>query len=121
MSFTSEVSAFIDTLGPFYESVVEDEDNQTSKKLENQTYSDRTTLPLEHIDGPNTEIKESSLEIMRKEGNSELQNSELVEFRNGDRHIDKTFDETSEYNQQNQGNNEENTLQINIKSPKTHY
>ena len=112
MSFTSEVSSFIDTLGPFYESVLEDEDNLTSRKLENQTSSDRTMLPLDHIDGPNTEIKESGVETVTKEGNSELQNSELVEFRNDDRHIDKSFDETSEYNQLDQGSNEQNTLHI---------
>ena len=110
MSFTSEVSAFIDTLGPFYESVIEDEDNQTSRILKNQTSSDPTRLSLEHTDGPNAEIKVSSLEIDRKEGNRELQNSKSLEFRNDDGHIDQEVEEHSEYNQLNQGSNQKKII-----------
>ena len=39
MSFTSEVSAFIETLGPFYEPVDEDEENQTSIRLKSSSSS----------------------------------------------------------------------------------
>ena len=35
MSFTSEVSEFMETLGPFYEPVEEDEENEISKRLAN--------------------------------------------------------------------------------------
>ena len=110
MSFTSEVSAFIDTLGPFYESVIEDEDNQTSRILKTQTSSDPNRFSLDHADGPNDEV--SSLKIGRKEGNSEIQNCKLLELRNDDGHIDQAVDENSEYNQINQGSNEENTFKI---------
>ena len=35
MSFTSEVSAFMETLGPFYEPVEEDEENQEDDEVYN--------------------------------------------------------------------------------------
>ena len=48
MSFTSEVSAFMDTLGPFYESVdKEDELNQISS---HQGKPNSDNLPLEYAD-----------------------------------------------------------------------
>ena len=48
MSFTSEVSAFMDTLGPFYESVEkEEEENQNNH---NRNESKASNLPIEYAD-----------------------------------------------------------------------
>ena len=48
MSFTSEVSAFMDTLGPFYESVEkEEEENQNDH---NRNEPKVSNLPIEYAD-----------------------------------------------------------------------
>ena len=48
MSFTSEVSAFMNTLGPFYESVEkEEEENQNNH---NRNESKASNLPIEYAD-----------------------------------------------------------------------
>ena len=95
MSFTSEVSAFMDTLGPFYESV--DKEDELHQSLSNKRNPNSDNLPLEYADKEDN-IAESSLVVenqLDKDMRDGLESSPKNTIRN-DPNDNYSIDETAE-------------------------
>ena len=75
MSFTSEVSAFMETLGPFYESVEKDEDNQMSIISKNHKIPGESEISGNHVDKMYLEGPERILDVQKNDENSRTENN----------------------------------------------
>ena len=81
MSFTSEVSAFMDTLGPFYESVEKEEEenqnhhNRNEPKASNLPieFADKKEIPIDHqeVSLQSNRLRDDSLESSEQNNESE--------------------------------------------------
>ena len=81
MSFTSEVSAFMDTLGPFYESVEQEEEENQNHRNRNEPkasnlqieFSDKKEIPDEHpeVSVQSNRLREDILESSEQNNESE--------------------------------------------------
>lgn len=107
MSFTSEVSAFMETLGPFYEPVEEDEENQTSRRLRNANHSKRSEQSKEVVKEDTLAIEQFNLETSLNDADE--RSAELVHRGNNRLHINTSIDNDSKLNPIHEGCNNDNT------------
>ena len=109
MSFTSEVSAFMDTLGPFYESVdKEEEENQSHL---NQNGPKLSNLPLELADKEDNLAENPEVSIQ----SNRLEEDDLETSEQNDESKHKTFsNHTSAENQEDDSEQGIHDILINI-------
>ena len=105
MSFTSEVSAFMETLGPFYEPVEEDEDNQTSIRLRNANLSVRSEQSKEDAEEDDVPREDFNLEKPLNVNDRAQNNLELSDRENDTLHMNGSLDENAKLNPPNEGCN----------------
>ena len=98
MSFTSEVSEFMETLGPFYEPVEEDEENEISKKLANIKAPTLTQANALNVDKTSTE-KDTDGEDLRLKTPPSTISIEYIEDTNRSTDITESIDSNSDSNQ----------------------
>ena len=98
MSFTSEVSEFMETLGPFYEPVEEDEENEISKKLANIKSPTLTQANALNVDKASTE-KDTDGEDIRLKTHPSTISIEYIEDTKRSTDITESIDSNSDSNQ----------------------
>ena len=98
MSFTSEVSEFMETLGPFYEPVEEDEENEISKKLANGNAPTIKHANALSVDETSSE-KYTESEELRPETLSSTISIEYIEDTKRSIDINESIDSNSDSNQ----------------------
>ena len=98
MSFTSEVSEFMETLGPFYEPVEDDEENEISKKLANVKAPTLTQANALHVDKTSTE-KDTDGEDLRLKTPPSTISIEYIEDTKRSTDITDSIDSNSDSNQ----------------------
>ena len=98
MSFTSEVSEFMETLGPFYEPVEEDEENEISKKLANIKAPTLTQANALNLDKTLTE-KDTDGEDLRLKTPPSTISIEYIEDTNRRTDVTESIDSNSDSNQ----------------------
>ena len=98
MSFTSEVSEFMETLGPFYEPVEEDEENEISKKLANIKAPTLTQANALNLDKTLTE-KDTDGEDLRLKTPPSTISIEYIEDTKRSTDITESIDSNSDSNQ----------------------
>ena len=102
MSFTSEVSEFMETLGPFYEPVEEDEENEISKRLANSKAPTLTQANALNVDKTSTE-KDTDGEEFRTETLPSTISIEYIEDTKRSIDINESIESNSDSNQDNIG------------------
>ena len=90
MSFTSEVSAFMDTLGPFYESVEKEEEENQNHHNRNEPkasklpieFEDKKELPVDHpeVSNQSNRLRDDSLESSEQNDESKHEISDNHSF-----------------------------------------
>ena len=98
MSFTSEVSEFMETLGPFYEPVEEDEENEISKRLANSKAPTLTQANALNMDKTYPE-KDTDGEEFRTETLPSTISIEYIEDTKRSIDINESIDSNSDSNQ----------------------
>ena len=98
MSFTSEVSEFMETLGPFYEPVEEDEENEISKRLANSKAPTLSQANALNVDITSTE-KDTDGEDLRPETLPSTISIEYIEDTKRSIDINESIDSNSDSNQ----------------------
>ena len=98
MSFTSEVSEFMETLGPFYEPVEEDEENEISKRLANSKAPTLTQANALNVDKTSTE-KDTDGEEFRTETLPSTISIEYIEDTKRSIDINESIESNSDSNQ----------------------
>ena len=98
MSFTSEVSEFMETLGPFYEPVEEDEENEISKKLANIKTPILTQANALNVDKTST-AKDIDGEDLRLKTSPSTISIEYIEDTKRSTDITESIDSNSDSNQ----------------------
>ena len=98
MSFTSEVSEFMETLGPFYEPVEEDEENEISKRLANSKAPTLTQANALNVDKTSTE-KDTDGEEFRTETLPSTISIEYIEDTKRSIDINQSIESNSDSNQ----------------------
>ena len=102
MSFTSEVSEFMETLGPFYEPVEEDEENEISKRLANSKAPTLTQANALNMDKTYPE-KDTDGEEFRTETLPSTISIEYIEDTKRSIDINESIESNSDSNQDNIG------------------
>ena len=102
MSFTSEVSEFMETLGPFYEPVEEDEENEISKKLANIKTPTLTQDNALNVDKTSTE-KDTDGDDLRLKTPPSTISIEYIEDTKRSTDITESIDSNSDSNQETIG------------------
>ena len=98
MSFTSEVSEFMETLGPFYKPVEEDEENEISKRLANSKAPTLTQANALNVDKTSTE-KDTDGEELRPETLPSTISIEYIEDTKRSIDINESIESNSDSNQ----------------------
>ena len=98
MSFTSEVSEFMETLGPFYEPVEEDEENEISKRLANRKAITVTQANALDVDKESTE-KDTNCEELTPEILPSTISIEYIEDKKKSIDMNESIDSNSDSNQ----------------------
>ena len=106
MSFTAEVSAFMETLGPFYESVEKDEENQTTRQSSNNNCTNQLSLTVTNIDNGCLRNEERKIEASpdnEQEIPPSTKHLSIQDVDNAEKNIER--DQTLDSDQENQGLN----------------